>query len=90
MALIYVFNPRSIIGKFFWCSLDVFSVLGKKNKKMKGKTFGLTEFLADGSSGSGAVQTVIARKSTNWADDVENDDGRLHFDAEVQFINIIY
>jgi hypothetical protein len=48
---------------------------------MKGKTLGLTEFLADGSSGSGAVQTVITRKSTNWADDVENEDGRLHFDS---------
>jgi hypothetical protein len=53
-----------------------FSVLGKKNKKMKGKTFGLTEFLADGASGPGAGQTVITRKSTNWADDVENEDGR--------------
>jgi len=53
-----------------------FSVLGKKNKKMKGKTFGLIEFLADGASGPGAGQTVITRKSTNWADDVENEDGR--------------
>jgi hypothetical protein len=54
----------------------MFSILGKKNKKMKGKTFGLTEFLADGASGPGAGQTVITRKSTNWADDVENEDGR--------------
>jgi len=53
-----------------------FSVLGKKNKKMKGKTFGLTEFLADGASGPGAGQTMFTRKSTNWADDVENEDGR--------------
>ncbi|XP_023707552.1 eukaryotic translation initiation factor 4B isoform X2 [Cryptotermes secundus] len=41
---------------------------------MKGKTFGLTEFLADGSSGPGAGQTVITRKSSSWADDVENED----------------
>jgi len=47
---------------------------GKKNKKMKGKTFGLTEFLADSASGPGAGQTVFTRKSTNWADDVENED----------------
>ena len=61
-----------IVGTIGIC----FSVLGKKNKKMKGKTFGLTEFLADGASGPGAGQTVITRKSTNWADDVENEDGR--------------
>jgi hypothetical protein len=48
---------------------------------MKGKTLGLTEFLADGSSGPGAGQTVVTRKSTNWADDVENDDGRHYFDS---------
>lgn len=43
---------------------------------MKGKTVGLIEFLADGASGPGAGQTVVTRKSTNWADDVENEDGR--------------
>ncbi|XP_021941537.1 eukaryotic translation initiation factor 4B isoform X3 [Zootermopsis nevadensis] len=41
---------------------------------MKGKTLGLTEFLADGASGPGASQTVVTRKSSNWADDVENED----------------
>jgi hypothetical protein len=56
---------------------------------MKGKTVGLTEFLADGSSGSGAVQTVITRKSTNWADDIENDDGRLNFDSSSLLIIVI-
>jgi hypothetical protein len=24
---------------------------------------------------------VVTRKSTNWADDVENDDGRHYFDS---------
>jgi hypothetical protein len=46
---------------------------------MKGKTFGLTEFLADSASGPGAGQTVITRKSSNWADDVENEDGKHYF-----------
>jgi hypothetical protein len=64
--------------------LGFFSVLGKKNKKMKGKTFGLTEFLADGASGPGAGQTVITRKSTNWADDVENEDG-MHLSHFLRF-----
>ncbi|KAJ9593461.1 hypothetical protein L9F63_014990, partial [Diploptera punctata] len=45
---------------------------GKKNKKIKGKTLGLTEFLSDG--GSNAGQKVITRKTSNWADDVENED----------------
>jgi hypothetical protein len=57
---------------------------------MKGKTFGLTEFLADGSSGPGAGQTVITRKSSSWADDVENDDGRYNFDSRFEFINENY
>jgi hypothetical protein len=56
-----------------------FCVLGKKSKKMKGKTLGLTEFLADGSTGPGAGQTVITRKSSSWADDVENEDGKHFF-----------
>lgn len=46
---------------------------------MKGKTLGLTEFLADGASGPGASQTVVTRKSSNWADDVENEDGKHYY-----------
>ncbi|XP_069675228.1 eukaryotic translation initiation factor 4B isoform X3 [Periplaneta americana] len=52
---------------------------GKKSKKIKGKTLGLTEFLADGASGPGAGQTVVTRKASNWADDVENEDD--YFDS---------
>ncbi|PSN46106.1 Eukaryotic translation initiation factor 4B [Blattella germanica] len=44
---------------------------GKKSKKIKGKTLGLTEFLSDG--GSNAGQKVVTRKSA-WADDVENEE----------------
>jgi hypothetical protein len=58
----------------------VFSVPGKKGKKLKGKTLGLTEFLTKTSSGPAAGQTMITRKSSNWADDVE-DDGRHNLDS---------
>lgn len=45
-----------------------YSFVGKKNKKTKGQTLALTEFL-------GGVPTVPI-KSTNWADDVEDEHGK--------------
>lgn len=43
---------------------------GKKGKKKKGKTVALTEFLADGGNPGPTI------KSTNWADEVENEHGK--------------
>lgn len=42
--------------------------IGKKGKKTKGQTLALTEFL-------GGAPTVPI-KSTNWADDVEDEHGK--------------
>ncbi|XP_063230317.1 eukaryotic translation initiation factor 4B isoform X2 [Bacillus rossius redtenbacheri] len=45
---------------------------GKKGKKTKGKTVPLNSFLAD--TPGGLPQSVVPRKSSNWADDVDNDE----------------
>lgn len=45
---------------------------GKKGKKSKGKTVALQDFLADTPGGL----ANIPLKSTNWADDVEDDHGK--------------
>ena len=71
----------NVLPFFFFCisieSLLIFIYfVGKKNKKIKGKTLGLTEFLSDGGAPPG--QKVVTRKTSNWADDVENEDGKCN------------
>jgi len=53
---------------------DTFTVCftGKKNKKKKGVTVDLWSFLADGNGPA----PNIPLKSSNWADDVEDDHGK--------------
>lgn len=70
--------------------LHIFS--GKKGKKSKGKTLALNEFLSEGPGGPPPAMAV-PRKSQNWADEVENDDGEYfawhpitHFIFSISFL----
>lgn len=58
-----------------FCDICDFTASKKKQKKQKGKTLALTDFLADDKGGSGpGTSYVLASKPLDWASEMENMD----------------
>ena len=59
---------------------------GKKGKKSKGKTVALHDFLADTPGGLPSMPL----KSTNWADDIEDEHGKCRMNLQSFFFSRLF